>query len=136
MELLVKNVFEILSADLPSEEEEKLLVERARKMDNIVAERSKYYIAHFPKRGVESRWQLIVANDYDELLQGMSIKEGVNMYETETGFCFTAYDGNYSEDLYLYPILEVKAKELRGVIDNADLDESIVIDAEISQYMY
>ena len=136
MKLLVKNIFEILVADLPYEEEEKLLVERAEKMNSIVAERSKYYIAHFPKREVESRWQLIVANEYDELLQGMAIKEGVNMYETENGFCFTAYYGNYSEDLYLYPISEAKAKELRGIIDNAEFDESIVIDAEIAQYMY
>ena len=134
---LVQDIFEILSADLPSEEEEKLLVERARKMDNIVAERSKYYIAHFPKRDVmEDRWQLIVANDCDELFQGMAIKEGINMYETENGFKFVAYDGSYHESLFLYPIDTDKARELNVLIYNSDFPESVVIDAEIAQYMY
>ena len=136
MKELYGDIFDILSADLSSLEEEKLLVERISRMDSVIIKKSNYYIAHFPERSVENRWELVSSYEYSELFEKMAIKEGVNMYEIVNGFRFIAYYGSYSETLNLYPISDEKAKELQNIIDNAELDSSIVIDAEIAQYCY
>ena len=135
MKLLYGDIFDILSSNLSWKDEEELLQERTRRMDRKIA-KSNFYIAHFPKREVESRWELIHAYEYGVLFDGMAIKEGVNMYEIENGFRFIAYYGSYKETLNLYPIADEKAKELQNIIDNAELDSSIVIDTEIAQYMW
>ena len=136
MKELYGNIFDILSSNLSLEDEQELLQERSERMDKRVCEKSNYYIAHFPERSVENRWELVSSYEYSNLFEKMAIKEGVNMYEIVNGFRFIAYYGSYNETFNLYPIADEKARELQNIIDNAELDSSIVIDAEIAQYMW
>ena len=131
MKMLVQDIMDALEMD-----NDDVLIERAEQMDKIVMERSNYYIAHFPERSVENRWELVSSYEYSQLFDGMAIKEGVDMYEIVNGFRFIAYYGSWRETLNLYPITDEKAKELQNIIDNTELDSSIVIDAEIAQYMW
>lgn len=132
MKQLIQDVFDIPDCD----NYDSIMELRNKSMDKILMERSKYYIAHFPTRSVENRWELVTSSDYARLFEAMSIKEGVNMYEIENGFQFVAYYGSYKEKLNLYPITVKQADELQKIINESDFDESIVIDKEISQYMW
>lgn len=128
----LENVFNIMDEF----ELENVLTERAETMDRIITETSNYYIAHYPKRNIETRFSLIRACDYWEKVDCMAIKEGVDYYQTPNGFEIVAYYGPYSESLCLYPISDERADELQNEIDNADFCESVVIDAHIAQYCF
>lgn len=134
--MLIQDIFEILEMNLDYEREEKILTERAKKMDDIIVKHSNYYIAHFPDRNIENQFKLIRACDYMDLIQEMSIKEGLNLYRIARGFQISAYYGIYTENLYLYPISDDDAKTLQDIIDRSDFSESIVIDSNIAQYCY
>lgn len=134
--MLVQKIHEILEMNLTSEAEEKLLTERAKKMDQIIDEKSNYYIAHFPDRRDGNNFKLIHAWDYIDLIQELSIKEGVDLRETVRGLQLLAYYGSYTQRLNLYPIDDGDAGTLRDMIDNADFPESIVIESQIAQFCY
>lgn len=133
--LLAIDIMDVLEI----ENEEKagaVLTARAELMDQIIEKSSNYYIAHFPKRDLESRFSLIQAYDYYNLVDSMAIKEGCNFYRARRGFEIVAYYGPYEESLFLYPISDDNARQLSDIIDSADFCESVVIDAEIAQYCY
>ena len=97
---------------------------------------SKDYIKYAPQdsyetfsliRGIDPSW---------DLWERMAIKDGVNLIDHGSYLEAIAYYGSSIEHIYLYPISQEKADELGDIIDNADFEESEVIENEIAQYTW
>lgn len=129
-------------ADFETEEGEdayyKLIEERTKPIDNYIVDFSSYYICYRPD-DYYYKFELWSGDIYGHVLdmwEGMAIKEGVDLIAYPNYLKAVGYYGTREDVVYLYPISEEKADELSEIIDNADFDESEVIETEIAQYTW
>lgn len=117
------------------DEDEDFRVSRYEEQDKYISEFGDTYIIYRP-----DQYDKFSLMDSERLLydlsDGMAIKDGIDVIAYSDHIEVVAYYGSYTETAYLYPISAKKKSELIDLIDNADFDESEVIDGEISQYAY
>ena len=121
----------------PDDTNEELWVDRAETMDNYIVDFSSNYIVYTPDS--YNKFELWSSDIYGYVLdmwEGLAIKEGVDLIAYPNYLKAIGYYGRSEDVVYLYPISEEKADELSEIIDNADFDESDVIENEIAQYTY
>jgi hypothetical protein len=54
----------------------------------------------------------------------MALKEGANLIAYSDHLEVIGYDSGYVETIYLYPISDAKAKELKDILWNSDFDDT------------
>lgn len=112
-----------------------LIDERSVVQDNYIATFSKYYICCRPDEGYQL-WTGDIYSDIHDMWDSMAIKDGADLIAYPNYLKAVGYYNMRDDVVYLYPITKEKATELRDIIDDADFDESDVIENEIAQYAW
>ena len=120
-----------------TDESEEAWIKRAETMDNYIVDFSSNYIVYKPDSYNKFElWSSDIDYYTHEMWEGLAIKEGVDLIAFPLYLEAIGYYGRGEDVVYLYPISNEKADELSEIIDNADFDESDVIENEIAQYTY
>lgn len=119
-----------------SEESEELWLNRVETMDNYIKDKSDCYICYRPDYGVYQLWDGDIYSDIYDMWDSMAIKDGADLIAYPNYLKAVGYYNMREDVVYLYPITKEKATELRDIIDDADFDESDVIENEIAQYTW
>ena len=125
--------------DLPDsfwgEEGEEIRVTRAETQNAYVNnyKQGGYFIIYRPD-SENYKFELLGGSDilYD-ITDGMRIKDGIDLIDYKDHLEIIGYYSGSEDIVKLYPVDVNKAIELSEIIENADFNESTVIDGEIAQ---
>ena len=95
-----------------------------------------YFIIYRPD-SEKYKFELLGGPDilYD-ITEGMRIKDGIDLVDYKDHLDVIGYYSGSEDIIKLYPVNVNKAIELSKIIENADFNESTVIDSEIAQYAW
>lgn len=95
-----------------------------------------YFIIYRPD-SKNYKFELLGGPDilYD-ITEGMRIKDGIDLVDYKDHLDVIGYYSGSEDIIKLYPVNINKAIELSKIIENADFNESTVIDGEIAQYAW
>ena len=93
----------------------------------------RYYVYMFSRN---HKMGLCTVGDVDDLIEQLSIKQGVNCYRNVFGLVLVAYNGAKTENLYLIPISKGLYNYMSKTIDESDFDEDSTIKAMLSDFAY
>lgn len=119
-----------------SEENEELWLNRVETMDNYIKDKSDCYICYRQDGKYYQLWDGDIYSDIYDMWDSMAIKDGADLIAYPNYLKAVGYYNMREDVVYLYPITKEKATELRDIIDDADFDESDVIENEIAQYTW
>jgi hypothetical protein len=125
--------------DLPEDywDDEDAHVERFETQDNFIRNYTDNFIVYRPN---SEYYKFELMQNYPGLLsdlcETMAIKDGVDVCDMGNYIKLISYYNRHQDIICLYPISTEKADELSNIIDNADFEESEVIDNEIAQYAW
>lgn len=118
-----------------SDEAEAVHTKRAEDMDQYILNFADWYIFTNPKY---DNFELIQIDDYaiSNLWEGLAIKDGADLIAYPDHLEAVGYYNGNEDIVKLYPINVNKAIELSKIIEDADFQESTVIENEIAQYAW